>query len=222
MPEAISKLFETILASTKTHKWWWAGGGATLVAIAVLVVVFGGFFGPSGRDICSIAVQRSIAYGVLPPGAESVGSGKKTEVAKRRACDATAGSDNYVVTADLTCSDLAKDHASLKDMASEKYRADPGRDQGCVSLYAVERSDGLSIYQKRKEETDEGMASMEPPPPQQASPDNAAAPSPDAIPSSTDTAPALPPDSGQSGFGDAPPATNGNNDQPGQQAPQQQ
>lgn len=223
MPEAISKLFETILASTKTHKWWWAGGGgATLVAIAVLVVVLGGLFGPSGRDICSIAVQRSIAYGVLPQGAEAVNSGKKTDVARRRACAATAGGDNFVVTADLTCNNLAKDHASLKDMTSEKYQADPWRDQGCVSLYAVERSDGLSIFQKRKEETDEGMASITPPPPQQGVPDDATAPSPDAIPSSPDSAQAPPPDSGQGALGDAQPATSGNSDQSGQPPPQQQ
>ena len=222
MPEATSNLFETILASTKTHKGWWVGGGgASLVAIAVLVAVFGGFFGPSGRDICSIAVQRSVAYGVLPQGAEAVGSGKKTQIAQRRACDATAGSDNYVVTADLTCSSLAKDRASLKDMTGEKYRADPGRDQGCVSLYAVERSDGLTIYQKRKEETDDGMASMEPPPPQQM-PSDASAPSLDAMPSSPDSAQAPAQDNGQTNFGDAPPPASGNSDQSGQQAPQQQ
>jgi hypothetical protein len=205
VPEAISKLLETILASTKTHKWWWAGGGgATLVAVAALVVVYGGFFGPSGRAICTPMLEQARAYGVVPQNASLADSeAKKDEkVSGRRLCTAQAGDDKYVLSVDLSCNDLKK--------------------PACLSLFAVERGDGLSTYQKRKEETDDGMASMAPPPPEQTAPDNQTAPSPDAMPSSSDTPQAPPPDGGQSGFGDAPPASSGNADQSGQQTPPQQ
>ncbi len=205
MPEAISKLLETIVASTKTHKWWWAGGGgATLVAVVVLVVVFGGFFGPSGKAICTPMLEQARAYGVVPPSASLASSEAKKDdkISGRRLCTAQAGDDKFILSVDLSCNDLKK--------------------PDCLSLYAVERGDGLSTYQKRKEETDQGMASMAPPPAEQAAPDNAAVPSPDAIPSSSDTTQAPPPDGGQGGFGDAPPASSGNGDQSGQQTPQQQ
>ena len=135
MPEAISKLFAAILASTKTHKWWWAGGGgATLAAIVVVVIVFGGFFGPSGATICKAAVDRARDYGVVPFAATAGTEAKKTDVKDRRTCEAQAGDEKYNVTADLTCKDLKK--------------AD------CLTLYSVARSDGMSTYQMRAPEED--------------------------------------------------------------------
>ena len=196
---AIQEAANAVLATTKTHKWWWAGGGGvTLAAIIAVVVVFGGFFGPSGKAICAIALDRARSYGVVPSGASLVNfdAKKDDQVKDRRQCTAEAGEDKFVMSVDLTCKDLKK--------------AD------CLSLYAVERADGLSTYQKRKEEPDETEAALPAPTDQGAAP--AAGQMPD---SGQPTAPAQ--DSGQnaSGFGDLQPATGNNGASNTQQPPQQ-
>lgn len=213
MPEAISRLFETILASTKTHKWWWAGGGgATLVAVVALLLVFGVFgdlFGPSGATICKVAVDRSVEFGAVPADAVSSDSGKKSDVSGRRTCTASSGSDTYIVTADLKCKKLDTDLAFISwkksGRAGKEVKVD--YDKSCLSLYAVERADGLSTYQKRKEEPDEAEAAL-PAADQTAMPD-----------SGQTAAPA----SGQNALGssDLQPATGGNNGQSDTQQQQQ-
>jgi hypothetical protein len=139
--ETLAKLYAATLASLKTHTWWWAGGGGVvLVAVAaVLVVVYGGFFGPSGKAICTTALSEARDYGVVPPDASLASSeAKKTDVENRRVCTAEAGSDQYKLTVDVTC-----------DKVSDKK---------CLSLYAVARADGLSTYQLRSVPDDQTAA----------------------------------------------------------------
>jgi hypothetical protein len=140
VPEAISNLFAAILQSTKTHKWWWAGGGgAALVAIAAVVVVFGGFFGPSGKAICTATLTRARDYGVVPMTASLLNNkAASTEVKGRRICVAQADNDQYNMAVDVKCDKL--------------------KNKECISLYSVERADGLSIYQVRIESDAEKAA----------------------------------------------------------------
>lgn len=166
MPQSLAQLYEAFLASLKTHKWWWAGGGgAAVVAVAaVLVVTYGGFFGPSGQAICTTALRAATNYGVLPGDAKLASSeAKKTDVQDRRVCTAQSGDDQYLITADIKCSKVSDDK--------------------CLSLYAVERSDGLSTYQQRQvpDDEDTAVAGEIPPvdngaPPQQAQPAQSAPP----------------------------------------------
>ena len=140
----MSKLLAAILASMKTRKWWWAGGGgAALVAIAAAVVVFGGFFGPSGKAICTVAVEHARDYGIIPPSAVvSNAGGKSTDVKNRRLCTASANGNSYNILADLVTGDTTEVKCkNIKDITKSK---------DCIALYSVERSDGLSMYQVRQ------------------------------------------------------------------------
>jgi hypothetical protein len=139
----ISKLLSAIRASIQTHKWWWAGGGgAAVVAIAAAVIVFGGFFGPSGKAICTVALEHARDYGVIPSTAILANTeAKSMDVRNRRLCTAQAGGNNYNLTVDVTCKDMKK-----KD---------------CIALYSVERSDGLSTYQVRQVPDDDADAAVD-------------------------------------------------------------
>jgi len=140
---AMSKLLAAILASIKTHKWWWAGGGgAAVVAVAAAVIVFGGFLGPSGKAICTMALERARVYGVIPNTAILANTdAKSTDVRNRRVCTAQAGGNDYNLTVDVTCKDMKK-----KD---------------CIALYSVERADGLSTYQVRQVPNDDTDAAAD-------------------------------------------------------------
>jgi hypothetical protein len=174
VPQSLAQLYEAFLASLKTHKGWWAGGGGIVVVAvaAVLVVTYGGFFGPSGKGICTAVLKDATSYGVLPGDATLVGDeAKKTDVKDHRVCTAQTGNNKYLITAAITCSKVS--------------------DGKCVTLYAVESSDGLSTYQLRHVPDDETAAvSGEIPPvdnsrqPQQQSapPDQGAAPQQAAAP----------------------------------------
>jgi hypothetical protein len=202
VPEAISKMLAAIqtsmaaiLATTKTHKWWWAGGGGTaLVAVIALVVVFGGFFGPSGKQICTITLDRAKDYGVLPGTASLANfeAKKDDQVSGRRLCTAEVGANKFILTVDLVCKDLKK--------------------SDCLSLYAVEREDGLTTYQKRQPVPDDAEAAMPVPPVQQPAAD--AAPAADAMQSAPTTDTAAPATGGQNALGgdssDVQPATGSN------------
>ncbi len=135
-----SRLLATIMASMKTHKWWWAGGGgAAVVAIVAAVIVFGGFLGPSGKAICTVALAHARDYGVLPSSATLANTeAKSTDVRNRRLCTAQADGNNYNLTADIACKDM--------------------KNKDCVALYSVERADGLSLYQVRQVPDDEDAA----------------------------------------------------------------
>jgi len=141
---AASKLLATVLASTKTHKWWWAGGGgaAVVVAIAATVIVFGGFFGPNGKAICTVALEHARDYGVIPSTASLANTdAKSTDVANRRLCTAQAGGNDYNLTVDITCKDM--------------------KNKDCVALYNVQRADGLSTYQVRQVPDDDADAAVD-------------------------------------------------------------
>ena len=140
---AMSKLLATILASIKTHKWWWAGGGgAAVVAVAAAVIVFGGFFGPSGKAICTVALEHARDYGVVPTTATLANTeAKSTDVRNRRVCTAQAGGNDYNLTVDVTCKDM--------------------KNKDCIALYSVERADGLSTYQVRQVPDDDADAAAD-------------------------------------------------------------
>ena len=126
MPESISNFFATIQQSIKAHKWWWAGGGgAALVAIAVVVVLFCGFFGPSGKAICSATLTRARDYGVVPMTASLLNNkAASTDVKGRRICVAQADNDQYNMAVDLKCDKL--------------------KNKDCIALYSVESAEGVS------------------------------------------------------------------------------
>lgn len=126
---AISRVGSRLGASIKAHKWIWAGGGVVVVAGVAALLIFGGLFGPSGHAICKVAVQRARDYGTIPMSATQDSSAKRTDVADRKSCDASANGEKYTITADLKCKDL--------------------KNPDCLPIYSVERSDGLSLYQVR-------------------------------------------------------------------------
>ena len=162
MPEAISQLLaklqpalEKTLATTRTHRWYWIGGGSAVVAAAAAaVVVFGGFLGPSGKQICTASLTMAKDYGVISPAAElASNSAKSTDVEKRRQCTAQVGEDKFNLLVDL----------KAEDNGHKKCR-DPGKQAGCVVLYKVARSDGMTTYLVREippDETDEAIAARE-------------------------------------------------------------
>ena len=140
--DAYTKLIAAVLASVPRCKWWWAGGGgAAVVVIAALVVVFGGFFGPSGKAICTTALEHARDYGVIPATATLANTdAKSTDVENRRLCTARAGGNEYRLTADITCKDM--------------------KNKDCIALYSVERADGLSTYQVRQVPDDDQDAAI--------------------------------------------------------------
>jgi hypothetical protein len=152
VPNAIAKQVEALNASIRAHKWIWAaGGGVGLVAAVAAVVVFGGFLGPSGRTVCEIARFEAVQYGAVPTDAALQGSGKASKIKGGRECTLTSGDDTYIATAQLVCKDVSKDLALMKLVKAGKPVKDAKWDDlgRCVLLYAVERSDGLALYQKR-------------------------------------------------------------------------
>jgi hypothetical protein len=155
-----SKAYTAVDASIRTRPWYWAGGGAIAI-VAATVLAFGGLFGPSGHDICRVSVDRAMAYGVLPSGATPDGNGKSTNVNRRRECKAVAGENTYIVTADLKpgCNDLKKELAAIGKPPPDAKETGKVDDNGsCLSIYAVERSDGMSLYQARAVPDDAGPA----------------------------------------------------------------
>lgn len=137
---AMSRLSSRLCASVKAHKWIWAGCAVVVIAAsATAVVYYGGFFGPSGHAICKVAVLRARDYGALPSNARQDGSAKSTDVSGRKNCDVDADGEKYTVLADLKCNDL--------------------KNADCLPIYAVERSDGMSLYQVRSVPNDDDGAS---------------------------------------------------------------
>ena len=161
MRETIAKLLASLQASVQTHKGWWAGGGgAAIIVIVAAVVVFGGFFGPSGKAICTVALEHARDYGVVPNTVTLANTdAKRTDVENRRQCTAQSGSDNYTMTVDLTCKDM--------------------KNKDCVVLYSVAREDGLTTYQVRQVPDDEADAAVVP--------DNGQAAAADGAQNSSDT-----------------------------------
>ncbi len=157
---------DAILTSVQTRKTYWIGGGALAVVAIAAGLYFGGVFGPSGRDICFATLTQARDFGVISPSAElSSTAAKATDVKGRKSCTASAGGETYTLLADLKTEDAA--HKKCKDLKKQN---------SCVALYSVARTDGMTTYQVREippGETDEALAANSPPPPP---PDQAAAP----------------------------------------------
>lgn len=138
----MQKSFGMLKSSIKSHKWIWIGGAVVVVAAAAVATLWlSGVFGPSGRAVCKISVERARDYGTLPPGAQPEGSTKSTDVSGRKSCIAKADGDTYTVTVDIKCKDL--------------------KNADCLPIYSVERDDGMSFYQVRQipNDGDDGEAS---------------------------------------------------------------
>jgi len=193
-PTPPSKL-DTLLATAKTNKLVWAGGGVIVVAAVAAGLYFGGVFGPSGRDICMASLQQAKDYGVISPSADLAStSAKSTDVKNRKSCSASASGETFTLLTDIKTEDSA--HKPCKDFKKQN---------SCVALYSVARTDGMTTYQVRNippGETDEALAANAPPP-DQAAPGQAA-----------------PADGQQSGGLDTETAVD--NSAPGQQGPAQQ
>ncbi|MDR3526941.1 MAG: hypothetical protein P4L57_06640 [Rhizomicrobium sp.] len=160
---------DAILATIQTHKTYWISGGSALAVVAIAAgLYFGGVFGPSGRDICLASLSQARDFGVISPSAElSSTAAKSTDVKGRKSCTASAGGETYTLLVDLKTEDAA--HKKCKDLKKQN---------SCVALYSVARTDGMTTYQVREippGETDEALAANSPPPPP-AAPDQAAAP----------------------------------------------
>jgi hypothetical protein len=161
VPEAISQMLaklqptiDAILATTKTHKWYWVGGGSAAgVALIAVILVFGGILGPSGKQICTATLSQAKDFGVISPSASlASNSAKSTGVADRRACTAQVGEETYTLLVDL------------KAVDREQRKCRELKQPGCVALYSVARSDGMTTYQVREippDETDEAIAAKE-------------------------------------------------------------
>ena len=188
-------IVQTVIASTKTHKMFWAGGagGVLIVAIAA-IVVFGGFFGPSGNVICTATLTQAREFGVISPTATlASSSAKSTDVNDRKECTAQVGNDTYVLLTDVKAVD-----------SEQKKCRDFAKQPGCVKLYSVARSDGMTTYQVRQippDQTDEAILASEgqagaPPPAAgagQAAPDSSALDTETSVDNSAGAAPAQTP-----------------------------
>jgi hypothetical protein len=139
-----------IIASTKTKPGTWLGGAVVVAGVAALLV-FGGLFGPSGTAICTASLTQARAYGVISPSAVlDSSSAKSTDVKNRKSCIAKVGDDTYTLVADIKSEDA--EHRKCRDYAKQG---------GCIALYSVARSDGMTTYQVREippGETDEALA----------------------------------------------------------------
>jgi hypothetical protein len=152
-----------------SNKLVWVGGGAVAVAAVAAGLYFGGVFGFSGRDICTATLTQAKDFGVISP--EAVLSGltaKSTDVKGRKSCGAAVGSDSFTLLVDVK-----------KEDAEKKPCKDLKKQNSCVALYSVVRTDGMTTYQVREippGETDEALAANQPAQPQAADPGQSPAP----------------------------------------------
>jgi len=169
---------DALLATIQTHKTYWIGGGSAVAVVAIAAgLYFGGVFGPSGRDICLATLTQARDFGVISPSAELASiSAKSTDVKGRKSCTANAGGETYTLLADIKTEDAA--HKKCKDLKKQN---------SCVALYSVARTDGMTTFQVREippGETDEALAANSPPPPP---PEQGAAPGQAAPAAQTDS-----------------------------------
>lgn len=162
----------TLLDSLKRNTFAWIGGVVVLAGVAAFVV-FGGLLGPSGKMVCTATLNQARDFGAIAPSAvlDST-SAKSTDVKNRKSCTAKVGEDSYTLTVDLKNEDT--EHKRCRDYVKQS---------GCVALYSVARSDGVTTYQVREippNETDEALAKEGalgiPPGQQNGAAQNAAAP----------------------------------------------
>lgn len=136
-------------------RYWMIGGGVFAVAVIAAIVVFGGFLGPSGKQICTASLTLARDYGVISPSATlSSNSAKSTDVDGRKSCTAQADDQTFTLIADVKKQDA--EHKPCKNYEKQS---------GCVALYSVARSDGMTTYQVRDippGETDEALAADNP------------------------------------------------------------
>lgn len=147
-------LLASIVASFSTHKWFWIGGTPVVVAALAAALYFGGLFGPNGQAICEATLTQAKDFGVLSPSAVLAShDAKSTDVKGRKSCTASVGEDSYTLQVDVKNED-----------ASHKPCRDLKKQNSCVALYSVARSDGLTTYQVREippDETDEAILAAE-------------------------------------------------------------
>lgn len=150
MLNAIKRLISALLDSMRAYTWFWVGGAGVVLAGVAALLIFGNLFGPSGKTICEIARFKAVQFGVLGSDTVLEGSGKSGEIEGRRECTLTSGGETYIATTDLACDDISKEESEMKAIEDGKPISPDllGDFKRCISLYAVERSDGLTLYQK--------------------------------------------------------------------------
>ncbi len=164
-PGGIAGVLYGIRSVIAAHpRYWMAGGGVFVAAVAAAVVVFGGFLGPSGKQICTASLNLARDYGVISPSATLASdTAKSTDVDGRRSCTAQADGETFTLLADLKKKD-----------AKKKPCKNFEKQDGCVALWSVARSDGMTTYQVRTippDQTDEALAAKNPPAAQDTSAD---------------------------------------------------
>ena len=137
-----------VVRSLKTKPGYWIGG--VLVLAGAAFVVFGGI-GPSGKTVCTASLNQARAFGVIPPSAAlDSNNAKSVDGKNRKSCVARVGDDTYTLVADIKS--LDNEHKACRDYLKQN---------GCVALYSVARSDGMTTYQVRQippNDTDEALA----------------------------------------------------------------
>lgn len=125
-------------------------GGGVVIALAV-AAYFGGLFGPSGKAFCTATLKQAQDYGVISPSASLASdTSESTDVKKRWSCTAKVGDETYTMVADVKAID--NNNKACRDYVGQ---------EGCVKLYSVARSDGVTTYQVREippDDTDEALA----------------------------------------------------------------
>jgi hypothetical protein len=138
-----------VVRSIKTKPFVW--GGSVLAVAAAAFVVFGGMMGPSGEIVCTATLKQARDFGVISPSATlDSNDAASTDVGNRKSCVARVGNDTYTMVADIKKVDNA--HKACRDYTKQA---------GCIALYSVARSDGMTTYQVRPidpNDTDEALA----------------------------------------------------------------
>lgn len=141
-------------AALAANKMVWAAGAVVVVAAVGAGLYFGGVFGFSGRDICLASLTQAKDYGVIAQDASLASdSASSTDKSGRKSCTATAGGETFTLLVDIKKQD--KDKKRCRDLKKQN---------SCVALYSVARTDGMTTYQVRDippDETEEAIAAAE-------------------------------------------------------------
>lgn len=138
------------ILSVKKNKWGWLIGSVLTVGVVVGLMVLGGAFGPSGATFCTATLKQAKDFGVISQSASlDSSSASSSDVKNRRSCVAKVGEETFTLAADIKSIDA-------NNVKCRDYLKQPG----CIKLYSVARSDGMTTYQTREiapNETDEAL-----------------------------------------------------------------
>lgn len=141
----MARLYKSVLA----NRWNWLAGLVTAGGLVALMI-YTGTFGPSGKAVCTATLNQAREFGVISPSATLASdSARSTGVRGRKSCTARVGNDIYTLDVDVKLEDI--EHQRCRDYVKQP---------GCVALYRVARTDGMTTYQVREipaDDTDEAL-----------------------------------------------------------------